>query len=88
MSGISVKTNVTDNEKKAIQNQNTLYPPQTGMILHHDQINPKLLLCILETLQDIKQELVDLRKANERMEYKLNSIVQGNAVRNVNIHEM
>ncbi len=81
MSGIRFKTEITDNEKKAIQNQATLYPEKTGLIVHHDQMNPKLLLNILEVLQDIKQELTHMRQTNERMAAKMDTVFTGGSIK-------
>ena len=77
-----MKTEITENERKAIHSAESLYPPQTGSILK-DPLDTKLLLCILETLQDLKQELTQLRQSNEQMRYMINGIVDQsqNAVR-------
>lgn len=87
MSSILSKTEITETEKTAIQHQITLYPPETGRIIHHDKMNPKLLLCILETLQEMKQELASLRASNEQMKRNFDRILTSdNAVRNHNLN--
>jgi hypothetical protein len=89
MSGIQMKTELTDNEKKAIQQQATLYPEHTGRIVHHDQMNPKLLLCILETLQDMKQEIATLRKSNQDMKEILTKVTGSvSGVNGLNVHNL
>jgi hypothetical protein len=81
MSGIRVKIEITENEKKAIQTQHTLYPAETGTIVHQDKMNQKILLCILECMQDIKQELTEMRQTNERMASKIERSFTGDSVR-------
>ncbi len=73
----SQKTEFTENERKALSLYftGTLYPAMTGLSVVRENMDTKLLLCMLETLQEMKQEIVALRKNNEQMRQTMESIV-------------
>ena len=81
MADIYIKTKITENEKKAIQSQHTLYPAETGTIVHQDKMNQKILLCILECMQEMKEELAKMRQTNERIASKIERSFTGESVR-------
>ena len=81
MSGIRMKTELTHGERKAIQSCHTVYPPDTGSTVVHEKMDTKLLLCILETLQDIKEELATLRASNTQMKHMLQNVMTGSSIK-------
>ena len=70
----SQKTELTENERKALSHyfNGTLY---AGHTVVRENMDTKLLLCMLETLQEMKQEIAALRKNNEQMRQTIESIV-------------
>lgn len=72
-----MKTEVSNEERKVITTQDTQQYNQTV----RDPLSEKLLLCILETLQDIKQEITQLRQSNEQMRHRFESILAGTSVK-------
>ncbi len=82
MSSIRSKTEMKEDEVKGIQLQDTLYED----VVLHKHMDTKLLLCILETLQDMKEELSNLRNTNKQLHEKLNSISDGNSVKVLNLN--
>jgi hypothetical protein len=65
MSAFQKKIEITENERKAIE----------CMTVLRENMDTKLLLCMLETLQEMKQEIAALRKNNEQMRQTIESIV-------------
>ena len=41
-------------------------------------LSDKLLYCLLETMKEMKEEIQELRKTNERLESKIGSIITTN----------
>ncbi len=84
MSGIQ-KTEINDAERKMIQE---IHAGRYGGADHKihltaegcQMITPKILLAVVDLLQDLKLEIATLRHSNQQMEYKLNSIVSGKSV--------
>ncbi len=64
-------TQITNEERTRIQTQSTVYHNETV----HDPMTQKLLLCLLETVQGLSEEVKSLRKTNEEMQKILKSIV-------------
>jgi hypothetical protein len=88
MSGIQ-KTEINDAERKMIQEINAvryggadhrIHLTTEETILRCQMITPKILLAVVDLLQDLKLEIATLRHSNQQMEYKLNSIVSGKSV--------
>ena len=67
----SPDTQLTPEERKLIRTQNTDYHNETVK----DPLSQKLLLCLLESVQDLTEEVKTLRKQNETMKNILESIV-------------
>jgi hypothetical protein len=81
MSGIQKKKAITDTEWRAINNLDTLYPPKTGNLVHNPEMQTKILLSILECMQEMKEELAQMRQTNERIASKIERSFTGESVR-------
>lgn len=75
MSGIRMisedKTYLTRAEVEDIRDQTTTYFTQVV----REPMAEKILLSLLETMGEMKKELIRLRESNERMEQTLRSVV-------------
>lgn len=85
MSGIqmSENTRMTSDERKVIQttNSTTFYGEMV-----RSPMTDKLLLCLLETIQELKEEVTELKKINQNTSRMLQEIMtttymQGTAVK-------
>ena len=68
-------TSLSEDEIKQIRTENTL-----SKHMERPHMSEKLLLCLLETMQEMKQEIKELRATNQRMELLVNQMTW------VNIH--
>jgi hypothetical protein len=66
MSAFQKKIEITENERKAIE----------CMTVVRENMDTKLLLCMLETLQEMKQEIRSLKESNEEMKVIFQSITK------------
>ena len=75
MSGIRLisedKTYLTREEVEHVRDQTTCY----GIPVVQDPLAEKILLSLLETMGEMKKELIRLRESNERMEQTLRGVV-------------
>ena len=67
----SPDTQLTPEERKLIRTQNTDYHNETVK----DPLSQKLLLCLLESVQELTEEVKTLRKQNEMMTNILQAVV-------------
>jgi hypothetical protein len=79
-------TQLTNDERTRIQTQSTVFYHEIAQ----DPMTQKLLLCLLETVQGLSEEVKSLRKTNEEMRQTLSSIVSskiynGHTMNTVNI---
>ncbi len=65
-----MSTKLTSDELNRIQNRNTDQFNQTI----HDPLAQKLLLCLLESVKELTEEIKALRKQNEEMQKTLQSL--------------